>query len=109
MSYGDAWRIRRRAFWQEFNAYRRLNHRPKQLDTSRALLRRLLKEPEEFLHHFRYTLAAGVISVVYGFDVKPENDQNITHAERAFEQLDESAISGNFPVDILPVLRYFPS
>ncbi|KAJ8698822.1 hypothetical protein PTI98_005489 [Pleurotus ostreatus] len=109
MSYGDAWRIRRRAFWQEFNAYRTLNHRPKQLDTSRDLLRRLLKEPEEFLHHIKYTLAAGVISVVYGFDVKPENDPNITRAEKALEQLNESAISGNFLVDILPVLRYVPS
>lgn len=53
MPYGDAWRIRRRAFWQEFNAHRSLNHRPKQLDTCRDLLRRLLKEPEEFLHHIK--------------------------------------------------------
>ncbi len=51
MAYGDAWRARRRAFWQEFNPSGAINHRPKQLWYSRDLLQRLLKDPAGFIHH----------------------------------------------------------
>ncbi len=51
MPYGDAWRTRRRAFWEEFSPSQASDHRPKQLWYSRDLLRRLLKEPANFLQH----------------------------------------------------------
>ncbi|KAL4260095.1 cytochrome P450 monooxygenase, partial [Pleurotus pulmonarius] len=70
LPYGQVWRTRRRAFWQEFNPQRAYNHRPKQLWHSRDLLRRLLEEPKRFLHHIDYTLSASIISTVYGLDVK---------------------------------------
>lgn len=109
LPYGHAWRVRRRVFWQEFNPEHSPNHHSKQLWHSRDLLRRLLEQPERFLHHIDYVLAATIISTTYGLDSKPEHDPNIERAERALVQLKEAAISGNFLVDSLPVLKYIPS
>ncbi|KAF7440055.1 hypothetical protein PC9H_000397 [Pleurotus ostreatus] len=109
LTYGHAWRIRRRAFWQEFNPARSVNHRPRQLWYSHDLLRRLLKDPDNFLHHIHYSLAASIISATYGLDVLPENDPNIERAEKALDNFKHAAIAGLYLVDVLPFLKYVPS
>ncbi|KAL4259703.1 cytochrome P450 family protein [Pleurotus pulmonarius] len=109
MPYGDAWRTRRRAFWEEFNPSQAPDHRPKQLWYSRDLLRRLLKEPANFLHHIEYTLSASILAVTYGLDVKPEHDPNIARAEKALSNVTDAGISGSFLVDTMPFLKHVPS
>ncbi|KDQ28638.1 hypothetical protein PLEOSDRAFT_1063469 [Pleurotus ostreatus PC15] len=109
MPYGEKWRTHRRAFWQEFNPKNAPDHQPTQLRYSRDLLRRLLKEPQRFLHHIDHTLSASIIALVYGLDVKPEHDPNVERAEKALVQLQEASISGSFMVDLLPFLKYIPS
>ncbi|KAL4264719.1 cytochrome P450 family protein [Pleurotus pulmonarius] len=109
LPYGHAWRARRRAFWQEFNPDRSPNHRPKQLWYARDLTRRLLTTPEDFLHHIDYTLAASIISVTYGINIQSEHDPNIERGATALHQLQKSAISGTYMVDLLPILKHVPS
>ncbi|KAG9226766.1 hypothetical protein CCMSSC00406_0009664 [Pleurotus cornucopiae] len=109
LPYGHAWRIRRRAFWQEFNPARSVNHRPRQLWYSHDLLRLLLKDPDNFLYHIHYSLAASIISSTYGLDVRPENDPNIERAEKALDNFKHAAIAGLYLVDVLPFLKHVPS
>lgn len=52
--YGEQWRNRRRAFWQEFNPeHSKVNHRPIQLHYARDLVRRLHESPLDFRSHIR--------------------------------------------------------
>lgn len=109
MPYGHAWRARRRAFWQEFNPANSLNHQEKQLWSSRDFLRRLLYDPDRFLHHIEYTLAGSIITTAYGLEIEPEHDPNIARAKKVLLQLNEAPATGSFIVDILPILKYIPT
>ncbi|KAG9225725.1 hypothetical protein CCMSSC00406_0009322 [Pleurotus cornucopiae] len=82
---------------------------PKQLRHIHGLLRRLLKEPNDFFHHISYSLSTSIISIAYGLDAKPENDPNIERCEAAIGQLSQAAMDGNYLVDTLPILKYVPS
>lgn len=104
--YGEAWRARRRAFWQEFTSGRSAYHRPKQLRDTHDLLRRILQDPGNFFHHISYSLSTNAISIAYGLDVKPEHDPNIERCEAAIGQLNNAALDGDYLVDTLPMLKY---
>ncbi|KAJ8699036.1 hypothetical protein PTI98_002193 [Pleurotus ostreatus] len=106
--YGESWRVRRRAFSQEFTSGRLTYQRPKQLRHIHGLLRRLLKEPNDFFHHISYSLSTSIISIAYGLDAKSENDPNIERCEAAIGQLSKAAMDGNYLVDALPILKYVP-
>ncbi|KAL4264901.1 cytochrome P450 family protein [Pleurotus pulmonarius] len=109
MPYGPAWRTSRRAIWQEFNPNNLSNHRPKQLWHAHDLIRRLLATPDDFLHHIDYTLAASVVALTYGINVKPEHDPTIERGEKALRQLQKAAIAGTYLVDLIPILKHIPS
>ncbi|KDQ34242.1 hypothetical protein PLEOSDRAFT_1100168 [Pleurotus ostreatus PC15] len=64
-----------------------------------GLLRRLLKEPNDFFHHISYSLSTSIISIAYGLDAKSENDPNIGRCEAAIGQLSKAAMEGNYLVD----------
>lgn len=55
------------------------------------------------------TLAASILSVTYGVDVRPEHDPNIERSNKALANFSDAAISGIFLVDILPFLKHVPS
>ncbi|KAF9490983.1 cytochrome P450 [Pleurotus eryngii] len=109
MPYRPAWRTSRHAIWQEFNPNNLSNHRPKQLWHARDLIRRLLTTPDDFLHHIDYTLAASVIALTYGINVKPEHDPTIERGKKALRQLQKAAIAGTYLVDLIPILKHVPS
>ncbi|KAF7441405.1 hypothetical protein PC9H_001755 [Pleurotus ostreatus] len=92
----------------EFTSGRLTYQRPKQLRHIHGLLRRLLKEPNDFFHHISYSLSTSIISIAYGLDAKSENDPNIERCEAAIGQLSKAAMDGNYLVDALPILKYVP-
>ncbi|KAJ8517675.1 hypothetical protein ONZ45_g5186 [Pleurotus djamor] len=107
--YGNNWRSRRRAFWQEFNPSKSLNHRPTQLRCAKRLLQKIFDEPTEFAHHCRYVTASSVIEVSYGLVTQSTSDPTIATADKALDRLNEVAITGTCLVDYLPILQYIPS
>ncbi|KAL4259700.1 Cytochrome P450 superfamily protein [Pleurotus pulmonarius] len=69
-----------------------------------------LTDPDNFVHHIEYPLAASILSVTYGVDVRPEEDDpNIERADKASANFSDAAISGIFLVDILSFLKHVPS
>ncbi|KAJ8508596.1 hypothetical protein ONZ45_g9144 [Pleurotus djamor] len=106
--YGEAWRIRRRMFWQEFHPSNSFNHQGSQLKHARLFLRSLLKEPERYPHHCRYSPASSIIEATYGVTVQPEDDPLIVLTDEVLHRLNDAAIPGTFLVDNIPILRYLP-
>ncbi|EMD39029.1 hypothetical protein CERSUDRAFT_133760 [Gelatoporia subvermispora B] len=108
LQYGQWWRRHRRAFHQFFNErvvpdYERPLH-----DAARRLLKRLLKEPNEFAWHIRYTFGAIFLSVVYGIEAAEGEDEYIAVGERALHGVEEAFNVGSFWVDFFPFLKYIP-
>ncbi|KAJ7152093.1 cytochrome P450 [Mycena filopes] len=71
MKYGDKWRAHRRLFNQGFNPKASLKYRPMHLSATHDLLRRFLREPEDFMAHFRHWASDITMRAAHGIDVLP--------------------------------------
>jgi len=126
MTYGEAWRERRRAFTQYFHPGNDDPYKATQMEFIHKMLPRLLKDPENFLSITRqyvsqllieftlkeyYCSAVGgiAISLAYGLDIKETDDPHVKRAETAAKSISDITGSGVYLVDILPVLRHVPS
>ncbi|KAF9002581.1 cytochrome P450 [Cyathus striatus] len=108
LPYGDWWRRHRRSFHEHFHPNVVGKYQPIQLREARAMLRRLLDTPENFLHHVRHTFSATIMKVAYGINVRESNDPYILNAEESLHGLSEAGVPGKFLVDLIPVLKYVP-
>ncbi|KAJ7247336.1 cytochrome P450 [Mycena rebaudengoi] len=108
MKYGPRWRAHRRLLQNEFNPTASLRFRPKELAATHELLRRILRNPESVMDHFRQIIADIVIWVSYGIQVLQENDPYITLVRDAMHTLSIAGPPGTFLVDFLPILKYVP-
>ncbi|THH12927.1 hypothetical protein EW146_g7238 [Bondarzewia mesenterica] len=108
MPYGNSWRKHRGAFQKHFHARASPRYEPIQIRETHALLRNLLRSPENYYHHARRSAAALVMKISYGHDVAEEGDIFVTLAERAMSNLIKAGIFGTYLVDYIPILKYVP-
>ncbi|EGN94314.1 hypothetical protein SERLA73DRAFT_188122 [Serpula lacrymans var. lacrymans S7.3] len=85
-------------------------HPQLELET-RPFLRRLLAEPEKYTDHIRRYAGGLTLLVVYGHQVKTNEDQFLRLAEECVNLLSNRIASGGgiWPVDIFPSLKYLPT
>ncbi|EIN04665.1 cytochrome P450 [Punctularia strigosozonata HHB-11173 SS5] len=108
MHYGESWRRHRREFHQLMNYKEVVNYQPLQLKEARALVLKILQDPEEFPVHIRRTQTAVIFKVAYGIDVRDENNKFMLKIKEALEGFAEAGVPGTFLVDRLPILKYVP-
>ncbi|KAF8147296.1 cytochrome P450 [Mycena galopus ATCC 62051] len=106
---GDRWRVQRRMFQQHFRRDVSRNYRPVQIKKVHQLLRGLLSSPHEFRELIKTLAAATIMSIIYGYEVKPSNDRFVALSENAVKKLLESVFPGAIAVNTFPILRYLPS
>ncbi|KDQ62322.1 hypothetical protein JAAARDRAFT_30217 [Jaapia argillacea MUCL 33604] len=109
MPYGPQWRQYRRAFHQHFNQLAVHKYRHIHVRESRALLRRLLEQPEDFYDHIRLAFITTIIAITYGINVTDKNDKLVTVSEAAVESVNLAVVPGAFLVDFVPILKYIPA
>ncbi|TDL23203.1 cytochrome P450 [Rickenella mellea] len=108
MRYGEWWRQHRRALHQNFQLGAIHEYRPLQTEATHDLLRRLLKAPDDFMAHVRYSAGALILRVAYGIKVASENDPSIHTAEEALKAMAATGNAGAYLVDTIPFLKYLP-
>ncbi|THH16641.1 hypothetical protein EW146_g4040 [Bondarzewia mesenterica] len=112
MPYGNSWRKHRGVFQKHFHARATPRYEPIQIREAHALLRNLLRSPENYYHHarrYRFRSAAAlVMKISYGHDVAEEGDIFVILAERAMSNLIKASIFGTYLVDYIPILKYVP-
>ncbi|KAJ7483529.1 cytochrome P450 [Mycena latifolia] len=108
MKYGDPWRSHRKIFHEAFNVGAAKQFHPQERAAAHSLLRRVLKNPKDVLHHLRHMAGALIIDLTYGIDVN-SNPQYIDLAGEAMHGLATASLPGRFLVDTFPVLKYVPS
>ncbi|KAH9929089.1 cytochrome P450 [Epithele typhae] len=109
MQYGQYWRRHRKAFWQFFHRDASISYQPIQRVITHKFLELLLDDPKEVVEHIRYTFAATVLRVIYGYQAEEENDQFVALAESAMEAVAQGLVPGKFLVENIPALQYLPS
>ncbi|KAF7365146.1 O-methylsterigmatocystin oxidoreductase [Mycena venus] len=109
MRVGDRWRQHRRMFQQHFRPDASRNYRPVQMNKVHVLLRGLLSSPQDFREFIKALAAAIVMSTVYGYEVKPNNDPFVGLAESATKKIAESFLPAAAVVNKFSILKCLPS
>ncbi|KAI0631993.1 cytochrome P450 [Trametes polyzona] len=109
MQYGRPWKDRRRAFWQTCQPSVVATYRETECKVVRNFLRMCLGSPGQVERHLRYTISAMNLRIMYGLEAEEESHANL------LAKLDEGLscttdfTANPHPVELLPILRYFPS
>ncbi|KIJ32959.1 hypothetical protein M422DRAFT_183844, partial [Sphaerobolus stellatus SS14] len=106
--YGVRWRRHRRAMHEKFHPAAVEGYKPVQLKHTRELLRRLLRQPEDYVKHIRHAAGAIIMEIGYGIHIKTENDPYIHIAKETVRAAGEAGAPGRFFVDLLPWMKYIP-
>ncbi|KAI0092442.1 CyP450 monooxygenase [Irpex rosettiformis] len=109
--YGQRWRGIRAYFHQYFNNSVTPKYHEKQTAQVHAFLRRCLEHSGEQLDPLcvRLTLAAVVLDIVYGQEVRSMDDEYIALTVASIEAFNETKTLGKFWVDFMPFLKYLPT
>ncbi|KAJ8522821.1 hypothetical protein ONZ45_g632 [Pleurotus djamor] len=109
LPYGDEWRARRRIFWQEYMPANAPLREPIQSKHTKNLLRLLLRDPDSFLGHIRYSLGSSIMEMSYGITPLPKNDPFIALGDKVTHFLKDAPIFGAFLIDLMPAIQHLPS
>ncbi|KAH7214259.1 cytochrome P450 [Fusarium oxysporum] len=76
---------------------------------SRRLLLRILETPEKLLTHIKTEASAIILKMTYGYSLEPHKpDPLALLIEQMMHNFSLAFVPMSWPVDILPVLRYYP-
>ncbi|KAH9924356.1 cytochrome P450 [Epithele typhae] len=106
MEYGQAWRLRRRLFWQYFNSNAIRKYQEVQREHIHKLAKSLLESTSASPN--TSAMSAALLEIVYGLQAR-EGDETIKVVDIGMQGVRELLLSGTFLVDILPFLQYAPS
>ncbi|CEL54797.1 O-methylsterigmatocystin oxidoreductase OS=Aspergillus flavus (strain ATCC 200026 / FGSC A1120 / NRRL 3357 / JCM 12722 / SRRC 167) GN=ordA PE=2 SV=1 [Rhizoctonia solani AG-1 IB] len=81
---------------------------PIMVKQSRLALQRISINPDNFIREVRRMTGSILLSAVYGYEVTSAHDPLIELVENAIDHLSDAGIAGNFYVNTMPWLRYFP-
>jgi len=109
MKYGDYWRLHRKLFHQYFRSTVVARYHPVSTKTVGELIHALRQTPDQFLRHIRLMAGSNILRIVYGMEVKSEDDPIIVLIEESMNILSKFVNVGSYLVDSLPVLQYIPA
>ncbi|KAJ7676990.1 cytochrome P450 [Mycena polygramma] len=109
MKYGEHWRKHRQIFHRAFDVAAAKAYHPTERAACHALLRRLLRRPDNIMNHLRHMAGTIILGVAYGIKVLPQDDPFVTLAAEAIHTLVIATMPGRFLVDTIPALKYVPA
>lgn len=113
LRYSDEWRLHRRIFHQSFRPNAVKDYLPIQLRKVRQLLQGIMEAPEHYQRHIELFASSVIMSVVYDYETKANDDPLLLTAEKAIKVFLEvaspqtSAILETFPF-LLNLPSWFP-
>ncbi|KAI0742423.1 cytochrome P450 [Daedaleopsis nitida] len=110
MRYGDRFRKRRKWFHDFFLKPGTLaKYHPVQQREVHVLLQNLLESPDAFFQHLYRYVAATLLEITYGQQLKSMEDEIVQLAERVALATNESGSPGSMLVDFFPILKQIPT
>ncbi|KAH7334824.1 cytochrome P450 [Rhizoctonia solani] len=108
LPYGPQWKKQRRIMHEVLKPSANVRNFALFERETHGLLKRLAANPEHFEKEFRRTVAAEILSSVYGYTVEDTNDPLVRDSATIIENFTIAAIPGNFMVNFIPWLKYVP-
>jgi len=105
--YGEKWRMYRKILSPYMHKSAMNQFRSLQEKGTHLYLQTLLDTPESFIENFKWKTAKEILAAVYG--VRSANMDFVSIAEEAAKVFGRAIVPGNFLVNTIPQLRYFPS
>ncbi|KAG2107437.1 cytochrome P450 [Suillus discolor] len=113
LRYSDEWRLHRRIFHQSFRPEAAKDYLPLQLRKAHQLLQGIIEAPEHYQRHIELFASSVIMSAVYDYEAKPNDDPLLLAADKAIKIFIElaspqtSAILESFPF-LLRLPSWFP-
>ncbi|KIY64631.1 cytochrome P450 [Cylindrobasidium torrendii FP15055 ss-10] len=109
MSYGETLKNHRKMFHTLLGSRSTIRrfHPMEELEAAKFMLR-LLETPEKRSAHIAQNVAALVLRITYGYEVKHEDDRMVRLVNDAMEELSVASTPGAFMVDLVPALQKVP-
>ncbi|KAG1726695.1 cytochrome P450 [Suillus paluster] len=113
LRYSDEWRLHRRIFHQSFRPDAAKDYLPTQLRKVHQLLQGIIETPEHYQRHIELFASSVIMSAVYDYEAKPNEDPLLLVAEKAIKVFlqvaspQTSAILETFPF-LLKLPAWFP-
>ncbi|CAE6462182.1 unnamed protein product [Rhizoctonia solani] len=108
LPYGDRWRAQRRVTHSVLHKTASEEFWPSLVKESRLALQRISINPGNFIEDVRRMMGSILLSTVYGYKVTSPHDRLVKVVETSIDHLNSAGIPGNFFVNTMPWLRYFP-
>ncbi|KAJ7339250.1 cytochrome P450 [Mycena albidolilacea] len=109
--YGDRVRTERKLFHRLFGTHLATTQFAPLISTEiHKLLRNIALKPAALIDKIRRTTAGITLKIAYGYHLRegPEQDPFLEMFTTAGSNFSHSTAPGAFPVDVLPILRYWP-
>ncbi|KAJ1306124.1 hypothetical protein OPQ81_010835 [Rhizoctonia solani] len=108
LPYGPRWKKQRRIMHEVLKPSVNVRNFALFERETYAMLKRLIQSPEGFEKEFRRTVAAEILSSVYGYTVEDTHDPIVRDNATIVENFSIAGIPGNFMVNFIPWLKYVP-
>ncbi|KAF8672028.1 cytochrome P450 family [Rhizoctonia solani] len=109
LPYGERWRKQRRMTHEVLHKKASEDFWPIITRKSRHALCQLLSHPKNVEGKLKHMAACMILSSAYGYDVSSSDEELVKIVEAANKGLCQSALAGNFFVNVIPWLQYVPS
>ncbi|KXN91602.1 O-methylsterigmatocystin oxidoreductase [Leucoagaricus sp. SymC.cos] len=109
IGYGKKFQKQRRLVQSYFSKQKVIQYRPIQLREARRLAVNLLEHPNDREAMLRRYSTSIIMRITYGHEIVSDNDHYMKIAEDSGYALTHCGPAGATPVDLFPILQYFPS
>ncbi|EKM48300.1 uncharacterized protein PHACADRAFT_214864 [Phanerochaete carnosa HHB-10118-sp] len=96
MGYGDYWRAHRRLSHQYFRPAAVSKYYPSSAKSVHEMILALRDTPGRFMEHIRHMAGSNILRIVYGIEVKPEDDPLIPIVEESVQVFSKITVAGAY-------------
>jgi cytochrome P450 len=106
MQYSPRWKHLRRLFNDHVGPTTSRAFFDIQTSSTHTLIRSLLRTPDQFAKHLRHAAVEIIIAVAYGYQIQPNNDPLVAHAEYTVDLVAQGVMPGRYLVNNFPLCEF---
>ncbi|KAJ8519420.1 hypothetical protein ONZ45_g3613 [Pleurotus djamor] len=107
--YGTTWRKHRTLYQNQFKSETVQQLQPLLLGKSHEFLRRLLDAPDDWAGHIAHIVAANIMYICYGYNIRARDDPLVEMAQTSAVEVADTILKGSQVINLIPMAKHLPS
>ncbi|KAJ8454431.1 hypothetical protein ONZ45_g19310 [Pleurotus djamor] len=107
--YGTTWRKHRTLYQNQFKSETVQQLQPLLLGKSHEFLRRLLDAPDDWAGHIAHIVAANIMYICYGYNIRASDDPLVEMAQTSAVEVADTILKGSQVINLIPIAKHLPS